>query len=529
MFWNPGDNVSGFYGIPREMTGIGSKLKGAGYSTHFLGKWDAGMATPEHTPLGRGFDTFLGTLESVSDYWSEDHSHEKWVVDACGNEFKDFSLYNATYRGGVSARIAAELGCDVEMSVPLTSQGCSHGEPKVCLPESCYKEAMLLQYALKLINAHEPSTPLFLTYATQLIHPPLETTKSSIRNLEDAVAQTSVERKLHWTRARKLMSASLLESDRAMGLLVQALKERDMYQNTLVVFLSDNGGGVHLRASANNHPLKGGKFSDWEGGVRTNAFISGGFVPPEKRGTSFHGVIHIADWYPTLCGLAGVKHFDDKAAKVNEMLEVQGLPLLNPVDGRPQMQHIFSGSNGRPDTLHLSETSLLRWPYKLVTGKQAFSLWQGPVFPNCSSVGPLWLYADVLGHKVKISSRDGIEEDCGKGCLFNVEVDPSEHSDLAPLAEYETLLTRLQEELVLLNANASKADLGKARSACCLQAARNGGFLGPFIDVEGFYTPVSMSGLESLETERYHKDLSLNNETTSNFRSMVRVKVSSSP
>lgn len=42
------------------MTGIGEKMKQAGYATHQVGKWDAGMATPDHIPMGRGFDTSLG-------------------------------------------------------------------------------------------------------------------------------------------------------------------------------------------------------------------------------------------------------------------------------------------------------------------------------------------------------------------------------------------------------------------------------------------------------------------------------------
>lgn len=41
------------------MTGIAEKLAGAGYSTHMAGKWDAGMATPDHTPLGRGYQSSL--------------------------------------------------------------------------------------------------------------------------------------------------------------------------------------------------------------------------------------------------------------------------------------------------------------------------------------------------------------------------------------------------------------------------------------------------------------------------------------
>jgi arylsulfatase I/J len=41
------------------MTGIATKMKAAGYATHMAGKWDAGMATQDHTPQGRGYDTSL--------------------------------------------------------------------------------------------------------------------------------------------------------------------------------------------------------------------------------------------------------------------------------------------------------------------------------------------------------------------------------------------------------------------------------------------------------------------------------------
>ncbi len=41
------------------MTGLATKLKTAGYATHMVGKWDAGMATVDHTPAGRGYDTSL--------------------------------------------------------------------------------------------------------------------------------------------------------------------------------------------------------------------------------------------------------------------------------------------------------------------------------------------------------------------------------------------------------------------------------------------------------------------------------------
>mmetsp|Transcript_4041 Transcript_4041/g.13606 ORF Transcript_4041/g.13606 Transcript_4041/m.13606 type:complete len:176 (-) Transcript_4041:292-819(-) len=65
---NASDHVSGAVGIPRNMTGMAQKLKSAGYKTHMVGKWDAGMATPEHTPLGRGYDSWVRYFQHANDY-----------------------------------------------------------------------------------------------------------------------------------------------------------------------------------------------------------------------------------------------------------------------------------------------------------------------------------------------------------------------------------------------------------------------------------------------------------------------------
>ena len=70
-WYNPMDPVSGFSAIPRNMTGIGTKMKEAGYVTHQVGKWDAGMATKDHTPLGRGFDSSFGYFHHANDYYTK--------------------------------------------------------------------------------------------------------------------------------------------------------------------------------------------------------------------------------------------------------------------------------------------------------------------------------------------------------------------------------------------------------------------------------------------------------------------------
>ena len=58
-------------GMPRNMTGLGEKLAAGGYRTHFVGKWDAGMATPAQTPKGRGYSTSLFYFEHKNDFWTQ--------------------------------------------------------------------------------------------------------------------------------------------------------------------------------------------------------------------------------------------------------------------------------------------------------------------------------------------------------------------------------------------------------------------------------------------------------------------------
>ena len=57
--YNEADPVSGMASMPRNMTGMAMKMAAAGYQTHMFGKWDVGMATPDHTPHGRGYMTAM--------------------------------------------------------------------------------------------------------------------------------------------------------------------------------------------------------------------------------------------------------------------------------------------------------------------------------------------------------------------------------------------------------------------------------------------------------------------------------------
>ena len=105
-------------------------------------------------------------------------------------------------------------------------------------------------------------------------------------------------------------------ADAAVGNLTSLLKSKGMWEQTLLVFTTDNGGPIYAAgaAGANNYPLKGGKMNNWEGGIRGNSFVSGGFIPTHMRGHKYDGLVTAWDWYHTFCRFAGVDPTDHRAA-----------------------------------------------------------------------------------------------------------------------------------------------------------------------------------------------------------------------
>ena len=135
---------------------------------------------------------------------------------------------------------------------------------------------------------------MFLFHSFGLVHTPLDVPSSHIASSDLRSQKAGVP--AFDVAGRRNYSAMVAYMDEAIAEIESALREKGMWEDTLVVFMSDNGGPVYVPGNANNHPLKGGKYSDWEGGVRTNAFVSGGFVPEKARGAVYGGVISIADW-----------------------------------------------------------------------------------------------------------------------------------------------------------------------------------------------------------------------------------------
>eukprot|EP00322_Chrysochromulina_rotalis_P022631 CAMPEP_0115845690 /NCGR_PEP_ID=MMETSP0287-20121206/9485_1 /TAXON_ID=412157 /ORGANISM="Chrysochromulina rotalis, Strain UIO044" /LENGTH=644 /DNA_ID=CAMNT_0003299477 /DNA_START=71 /DNA_END=2005 /DNA_ORIENTATION=- len=487
---NEADPISGYAGIPRNMTGIATKLRAAGYKTHAVGKWDVGMATPEHTPLGRGYDSWLGYYQHANEYWDKQTSlFSTGMIDNClndvsfvnltnpvtgehleGNGFRDLSILNATFRGGV--RNAHQLS------------------------NTTYEEDVFREQALAIVSAHDTSAPLFLFYSFHLVHTPLQVPAEYLTRIDALVASKGAPP--FDTDNRRLYAAMVLYLDEAVGALVDAFREREMWDSTLMVFLADNGGPIYEPGSGNNYPLRGGKYNDFQGGVNANAFLSGGWLPQARRGTIFNGVVHIADWYAMLCGIAGVDSTDHGAAAA-------GLPA---VDGRDLFSAILNDTDGRTDSLHLSPNAVLRWPFKLVTGSQQFGSWTSPRYPNCSICtsaitgrGPE--HSDVRVFDVPIPYGPPKVQDsltwvfeCGyePGCLFNLVDDPTEHVDLASSPEHAEIARELADELAVLNSTLFEPTRGTPSLDSCLRGIDIGRFYGPWAHVpDGWYTPLPPS------------------------------------
>ena len=408
-FVNSKDPISGFTGIPRNMTCLAEKLNLAGYESHQVGKWDAGMATPDHTPKGRGFKSSLGYFHHDNDYWDEGVADPIEVFPGC-------------------------LGNHVDLW--------DTDHPAHDLNGTAYEEEIFANRVQSILTAHDADKPLFLYYAPHIAHMPLQVPKA----YADKFAFIDDEH-------RQIYHAMVNYLDDVMAMIEKQLIAKGMWNNTLLVVSSDNGGPVYAGAGANNFPLKGGKMSNFQGGVRVNAFVSGGFLPPSQRGKVTDGYITLSDWYTTFCALVGVDPTDTRAAKAN----------LPPIDGY-NMWPLVSGANGTsPRTEIPLNPGLISGDYKLLVDMMGQAGWTGPQYPN----------------KTHAEGIDA-EEECGyQGCLYNIKEDPEERHNLA-----SSMPDKAKEMRVRLDAwddTMFIPNRGLPDRKACDQVLANGNFFGPFL------------------------------------------------
>mmetsp|Transcript_18321 Transcript_18321/g.40070 ORF Transcript_18321/g.40070 Transcript_18321/m.40070 type:complete len:601 (+) Transcript_18321:53-1855(+) len=397
---NPEDPLGGFAGMPRNMTGIAEVLQRGGYRTHYVGKWDAGAATPEHTPAGRGYETSLNFFGHTNDPWT-------FANDGMKCDSKPLlDLFEMDETTPFPGRPASRL---------QNPESCRHPGPR---KECIYEDQIFADRVQEIIRQHTSAEPFFIFWAPRVAHAPLEVPDQELQEFSfiDFPKRQEYSAMVRWL-------------DKRIGGVVQLLMEQKMYRDTLIIFSSDNGGP--LGSGANNYPLRGGKHSNFDGGVRVPAFVSGGFVPENRRGSWHSGLMAAWDWYATLAGLAQVDHRDHRAFK-------SGLPLTDSFDlwpalstwgtDSPRATLVLGNTKGGYHGRHYGDTvvgGIIFPPYKLLLGVSAgyrehLGVWSSPNAPNSSS----------------FDSINSLEEPvCGRspenGCLFNVWGDEGEHHNLA--------------------------------------------------------------------------------------------------
>ena len=173
-------------------------------------------------------------------------------------------------------------------------------------------------------TAATAAPPLFLYYASQLVHAPLQVDDRFLQLYRGGVwegcdaAGPSVEQAgSPGVCSRRTHNAMMSALDESIKNITSTLHSSGLWANTLLVFASDNGG--QIGDQGNNLPYRGAKFDFWEGGIRSAAFIAGPLVPAVVRGGVHRGIVSITDWAPTFLAMAGLPNSSMAAASVPAM------------------------------------------------------------------------------------------------------------------------------------------------------------------------------------------------------------------
>ncbi|XP_070178590.1 arylsulfatase J-like [Littorina saxatilis] len=245
--------------LPLNLTLLPQRLRELNYSTHLIGKWHLGHCRVDATPTYRGFDSFFGLYSSANDYYTK------------------MTLPGATFALGRPPAYDLRLNLDVYNS-----------------SEEEYETDLFTQRAVNLIANHSTEIPLYISLQYTAPHVPL---KVPDRFLDFYPNVTDENR-------RKYL-AIVTSMDEGIGQVVQALKDKGMFDNTIIVFQSDNGGKEGT-GGASNDPLRGEKKMLYEGGTRLPAMIySKNLI--SNPGRVYEGLFHLVDWFPTLLSAVGVK------------------------------------------------------------------------------------------------------------------------------------------------------------------------------------------------------------------------------
>ena len=257
---NPKNPVAG---LPVEEETMAQVLRKADYNNAIIGKWHMGTNAVFH-PLERGFDYFYGFLSGGHNYYPDQLIY---------NDLSDVTSKWGWYRTKI-----IENRTKVETDDYLTDE--------------------LSDAAVRYIKKQADNDQHFMLYlAYNAPHTPLQATEKYVSRFPNIK-----------NKKRKTYAAMVSAVDDGVGRILAALKEKKLDQNTIVVFLSDNGG-AHNNAS-DNGPLRGLKGDLFEGGVRVPFAIRWKGVIPE--GKTYKKPVSSLDIMATIVAQTAVEINDER-------------------------------------------------------------------------------------------------------------------------------------------------------------------------------------------------------------------------
>ncbi len=236
-------------GIPPSQLTIAELFKNEGYATACIGKWHLGFNEP-FLPSNQGFDHYFGILHNLDSY-EVDHFDEQGGVPLLRN-------------GEVVGR-NTDPGSLTKL---YTDEAIAWIEERVSAG-----------------NGKQSAAPFFLYLPHTMLHVPMGVSKD-------------FEGSSNWG----LYGDAIQEMDFNVGRIIDALERLEIGDETIVMYVSDNGRGPGRNKQ---QPIRGSKLTTFEGGLRVPCIAYGPGVNIQE-GVETSVVSHAMDWYPTLASLAGI-------------------------------------------------------------------------------------------------------------------------------------------------------------------------------------------------------------------------------
>ena len=312
-------------GLPADESTLAEQLSAEGYHSVALGKWHLGEGIGMR-PNDQGFDEFLGFLPGAALFMEEGDDN---VVNS-NQEFDPIDKF-----------LWANL-----------SHAVQHNNNAERFRPDSHMTDYFSRQAVRVIE-HNQNRPFFLYLSYNAPHTPLQAEKAdyeALAHIEDHVERT--------------YAAMLRGLDRGIGQVLKALDDNNLSDNTMVIFVSDNGGAGYVGLPDLNKPYRGWKITLFEGGIHTPYFIRW----PQKipAGTTYDSAVAHVDIFSTALSAAGAQPPKDRVIDGVDLLEYAlqdpQPPLARPLFWRTGGYKVIMQNGWK---LQLQEQNGKTWLYNL--------------------------------------------------------------------------------------------------------------------------------------------------------------------